>query len=276
MSQQMTMFQRVRTTPAAPPRQLPGCTLIYQPAGRAREYAALALNVYSGCDHGCIYCYAPSATRRSAEQFYQSATRPDFLTRLEKEAAKYRAAGVGGRVLMSFTCDPYQHLDEQSKITRRAIQILHRGGLNVTILTKGGRRALRDLDLMTAHDAFATTMTFLDPVASRRWEPNAALPDDRIAAIAEFHAAGVPTWVSLEPVIDPAASLAIVPRLAPITDVFKVGKLNYRPEARDIDWRAFAHEVVGALESLGYRRSADPDDLQSGDYYLKRDLAAFL
>mgnify|MGYP001557876463 FL=1 len=31
-------------------------SLIYEPAGRAREYAALACNVYRGCDHACVYC----------------------------------------------------------------------------------------------------------------------------------------------------------------------------------------------------------------------------
>jgi hypothetical protein len=43
--------------------------LIYEPAGRAREYAALACNIYRGCDHACEYCYAPAATRRDRAAF---------------------------------------------------------------------------------------------------------------------------------------------------------------------------------------------------------------
>jgi len=31
--------------------------LIYKPKGRAREYAKLALNLYSQCGHGCTYCW---------------------------------------------------------------------------------------------------------------------------------------------------------------------------------------------------------------------------
>jgi len=31
--------------------------IIYEPKGAAREYAELALNVYRGCVHRCIYCY---------------------------------------------------------------------------------------------------------------------------------------------------------------------------------------------------------------------------
>ena len=30
---------------------------IYEPKGRAREYAARALNLYKGCPHNCAYCF---------------------------------------------------------------------------------------------------------------------------------------------------------------------------------------------------------------------------
>ena len=33
---------------------------IYEPKGRAGEYAQLAVNLWRGCPHGCTYpCYAP-------------------------------------------------------------------------------------------------------------------------------------------------------------------------------------------------------------------------
>ena len=254
-----------------------GCTLIYTPKGRAREYAALACNVYRGCDHQCVYCYAPSATRRSRDDFAKSEVRHmAFRARLETEARKYRNAGVHGQVLLSFTCDPYQHLDVEEQITRSAIQILHRHGLNIQILTKGGSRALRDLDLLTDKDAFATTLTCLTDTASREWEPFAALPSDRISTIQKFHAAGIPTWVSLEPVLVPTSALDIIRLTSPFVDLFKVGKLNYHPLAQQIDWSNFADCATRLLKSLGYQRNTDPDTLQSGQFYVKRDLAAYL
>jgi len=258
------------------PASVKGCTLIYTPRGRAREYAALACNVYRGCDHQCIYCYAPSATQRNRDDFAISSTRKDFLRKLEKEATKYQAAGITGRVLLSFTCDPYQHLDVREQITRRTIQILHRHDLNVEVLTKGGSRALRDLDLFTPEDAFATTLTCLTDTASREWEPYAALPNDRIETIKRFHQAGIPTWVSLEPVLSPPASLEIIRQTHSFVDLFKVGKLNYYSMAQGIDWHQFAHAAIALLTSLGYKRNADPDTLQSGQFYVKRDLARHL
>ena len=263
MTNQLTMFdqQPHPTKPAS----VKGCTLIYEPKGRAREYAALACNVYRGCDHQCTYCYAPSATRRSPQDFARSTLRAGaFRARLETEARKYRNAGITGQVLLSFTCDPYQHLDTEERVTRSAIQILHRHDLQVQILTKGGKRALRDLDLFTPADAFASTLTLLDEAESRKWEPRAATPADRIETIERFHQAGIPTWVSLEPVLDPAVALEIICLTHPFVDLFKVGKLHYHPLAQTIDWRQFANDAIELLKSLGK------------DYYIKKDLARYL
>ena len=43
--------------------------IIYEPKGRAREYSPLAANLYRGCGHGCIYCYAPAVTFTAREVF---------------------------------------------------------------------------------------------------------------------------------------------------------------------------------------------------------------
>ena len=34
--------------------------IIYEPKGKALEYAPLACNLYKGCPHGCRYCYGPT------------------------------------------------------------------------------------------------------------------------------------------------------------------------------------------------------------------------
>ena len=275
-----TLFQ-IRKPTAHSPQPTAG-NLIYEPAGRAREYAALACNIYRGCDHGCVYCYAPAATRRTRAAFTCSEPRgADFLKRLEKEAGQ-RDASITPPILLCFTCDPYQVLDTRLRLTREAIKILHGHGHAVHILTKGGTRALRDLDLLAGNrslppaanpasdfgrgsdgNAFATTLTVLDD-RWREWEPGAASPMDRLEAMRAYHAAGVATWVSLEPVLDPEAALSIIRETYPYVDLFKVGRLNYHPLAATIDWRAFGLAAIALLESLGKR------------YYIKRDLAACL
>jgi DNA repair photolyase len=184
--------------------------------------------------------------------------RKDILKKLERDARVLRDKGETERILMCFTCDPYPPEEMEWGITREALKILKGHGLAVQVLTKGGTRALRDLDLFTEKDAFATTLTLWGK-ESRKWEPGAAMPGDRVRAIMAFYQAGIPTWVSLEPVIDPDASLNWIRSLYPYVDLFKVGKLNYidrlpqdlRAEVENIDWAKFAVDVVTLLDRIG-------------------------
>lgn len=255
---QLSMFDD--PAPAAPRKPYTG-KIIYETKGKAREYRELAANLYTGCDHGCLYCWAPLVLQRNREQFHTDVrVRTDVLKGLAKDAAGYAAAGETRQVMLCFTCDPYYAHENEHQTTRQAIQIIHRAGLHVCVLTKGGTRALRDLDLFTPADSFATTLTSLDAGVSRQWEPNAATPDDRLNALASFYNRGIPTWVSLEPVIDPETTKEIIRKSAEFVDEFKVGVLNYHPKAKEIDWRRFGFEVVELLDGLGKK------------YYLKDDL----
>jgi DNA repair photolyase len=224
-------------------------SIIYEPAGRAREYAPLAANLYKGCGHACVYCYAAAATRTDRQKFIGDPhPRYKALSELQKDAGKRR--GDKTPVLLSFTTDPFQPIEMDHGITREAIKILHANGIPVQILTKGGMRAARDFDLLGQEpgDAFATTLTLLDPAQSLEWEPGAALPDDRIMAIKLAHAHGIKTWVSLEPVIDPAQSLEIIRRTFSFVDLYKVGVLNYHPRAKEIDWKQFGLDAIALLK----------------------------
>lgn len=246
--------------------------VIYEPRGRAGEYAPLAVNLYRGCSHGCVYCYAPEATFIDREDFKNATPRPGIIARLSKDTSKAAADKATGNVLLCFTCDPYQPLDEIHQITRRAIQILHARHFNVTILTKGGWRAERDFDLLRLGDEFATTLTFLDEAKSLQWEPGAASPKERILTLMRAKTLGIKTWVSLEPVIDPGATLQIIKRTHAFVDLYKVGTLNnaeklpprYMPQVAFIDWPKFAKNVVATLKEYGC------------EYYIKKDLRRYL
>lgn len=117
-------------------------SIIYEPKGRALEYAPLAANLYRGCGHSCSYCYAPAALRMKRDEFYGNPQpRAGVLEQLEKDARKL--AGDARPVLLCFTCDPYQPINDEHQLTRRAIEILNGEGLAVHILTKRGRAAER-------------------------------------------------------------------------------------------------------------------------------------
>lgn len=248
--------------------------MIYEASGRAREYFELAANLYTGCEHGCVYCYGADVLHVPRAEFYRRAVPRQngdgALASLAKDAERMNARGDDRHVLLSFVTDPYQQADVEFKLTRRAIEELHRYGIPVAILTKGGFRATRDFDLLGPADLFGTTLTFMDPRRSRSWEPGAALPIDRMKSLEDAHARGIGTWVSLEPVIDPGETLQLIEATAAFVDHYKVGTLNYAkrlPREFNIprvDWRAFARSAMLLLNSLGKA------------YYIKKDLARYL
>jgi DNA repair photolyase len=239
-------------------------SVIYEPRGRAREYAPLALNLYRGCLNGCRYCFAPTATFTKRGRFHDPAyirPRPEILAALEEQAR--RMAGDQRQILLSFTSDPYQPLEKEARITRRALEILMAHHLTVTILTKGGGWGLdrdRDLLSMTPGNAWGVTLTHDDPLVSFKWEPKAALPLNRIGSLYFAKKFGLKTWVSFEPVIDPEAAYRLLEAPHEFVDLYKVGKLNYHPLAREIDWQRFKGEMEERLTRFGK------------PYYLERDL----
>lgn len=239
--------------------------VIYQPKGRAAEYCHWACNIYRGCEHGCRYCYVPAIMRSSLDSFSVMAEpRKDILEKLEQDAAYQSNNGLDENILLSFTSDAYQPIEQKIGITRKALEILAKYGLKVTVLTKGGSRALRDIDLYQDGWEFASTLTFIDDYDSLIWEKGAALPKDRINTLKEFHGHGIYTWVSLEPVIDVEQTLELIDITHEFVDKYKVGKLNYRDEARSIDWASFGKQAVEKLRGYGK------------DYYLKNDLRMYL
>ena len=98
--------------------------IIYVPRGRALEYAPLAVSLYRGCSHGCVYCFAPASLRTEREKFLHVEPRKDALRKLEMDCKELVMTGDTREILMSFTTDPYQQLEEEHGLTRSAIQIL--------------------------------------------------------------------------------------------------------------------------------------------------------
>jgi DNA repair photolyase len=237
--------------------------VIYTPAGRAREYSPLAANLFSGCSHGCKYCFAPNCLQVDRQNFYDNPKGRDMIIEKLQSDCK-QLAGTKDPVLLCFVCDPYQPLDEELQLTRKALGLFKLYDIPFQILTKGGHRAERDFDLYKPGDAFATTLTFMDPVKSLYYEPHAALPEDRIETIQKAHALGIETWVSFEPVLNDQEVYKLLDATHEFVDLYKVGKVSRFTPDVEIDWDRFAYEIVNRLERLGKK------------YYIKDDLKKHL
>ena len=241
--------------------------LIYPPVGSARSDAALAVNVYSGCSHGCLYCYAPAATFVKRDKFFTvcDARKGSFLQELRCEAMQRMRKRQGGHVLLSFTSDPYQEIDLEFNHTRRVLEILHSSGHSFVTLTKGGRRSLRNLDLyIPGIDEFGTTMTVTTEELRQWWEPGSDTFEGRCEALKEFNSAGIYTWISLEPVLYVDEVKRIIETTREYVDHYRIGRLNRHQHAKTIDWYKFA---------AGVTRQCLDNDIP---YFIKKELLPFL
>jgi len=178
-------------------------------------------------------------------------SRTDIVTRLKASATDRQRKGKAGDVLLCFVCDPYQPLESMHGITRAAIQILHDTGHTVTILTKAGQLPRRDFDLLGGGDSFAVTLTCWTPQDQAYWEANAGSTPERIDLLKEAHDRGIYTWASFEPVIYPYQTLLLIETVWPWIREAKIGKLNYHPYAKQVDWAKFVEDVTRLLDKLG-------------------------
>ena len=219
-------------------------SLIYEPKGKAREYSPLALNIYSGgCDHGCNYCYC-----QKFERGWNLEPRRRDLSGLTKEAVRAKR-----QVLLSFVSDPYNKFDEQHQDTRGCLEILKAARCSTAILTKGGTRCLRDMDVFQGWPdnrvKVGATLTFTENASIDHYEVGSAYFANRLEALRILHESGIKTWVSIEPVIDPAQSLEAIHQSLPYVDAYKVGKLNHAES--QTDWQAFCMSAVEMIRSAG-------------------------
>jgi DNA repair photolyase len=239
---------------------------IYEPKGRAFEYAKLAVNLYRGCYHRCEYCFVPNMLRMSREKWLkrcQDATPvPDILTLVERDAKRY--VGTRKRVLLCFTSDPYQPIAIKSGITSATLELLIRYDIPFVVLTKAGSVAAKDFGKYRPCDRYAVTLSFITSDSADQWEPFAVPPAWRIASLEMAKHSGIKTWLSMEPVIYPGEALDVIDATQHCVDLFKIGKWNHDARAKEIDWRAFALEAIRRCERLGK------------PYYIKHDLRAFL
>ena len=239
--------------------------VVYEPKGRTREYAELACNLYLGCTHGCRYCYAPACMHTTGEKWHATAApRQKVMELFEKDASKLR--GDPRRILFSFLSDPYQPLERKEHLTRQALGLVHKYGLKSQILTKGCVDLIEDdIEIMKkANTHLGITLSFVNDEKRQEWEPNASSVNDRLAILKSAHKAGIFTWVSLEPVIDPVEALAVIRKAHNYVRFWKVGKLNHMKEYEQIvNWRKFLYDAETLLKKYGAK------------YYIKNDLRAF-
>jgi len=242
---------------------------IYQPSGAAREYSPLALNYIKGCDHGCVYCYVPKMMKRFDAGYVHSNVYMKEENALLKELAasfkKFRFSEK--QVFLSFLTDPYSHFNNDTKLTRRVLEMLLENSIPVSILSKGGNNILQDLDIIKAFGKniqVGGSLTFTNETDSLKWEKNSSIPTERFETLKTLHENGIRTWASMEPVIYPEQSLEIMELTSGYVDGYKIGKLNHFPRHEEkFDWTKFLNDSISVMRK------------NDKTFYIKNDLSLF-
>ncbi len=167
-----------------------------------------SLNPYRGCFHGCAYCYA-----RPTHEYWGFGAGTDFDSKIivKRDApallrkAFEKASWRGELVVFSGNTDCYQPVEASLELTRACLEVCAEYRNPVGIITKG-LLVLRDLELLKQlqQEGWVRvyfSIPFADDEMARLVEPHAPSSGKRFDAMARLSQAGIPTGISISPVI---------------------------------------------------------------------------
>lgn len=160
------------------------------------------MNLYRGCQHGCIYCDSRSDCYHMDHLFEDIEVKENSLVLLEDALRRKRRPCMIGTGSMS---DPYMPLERELRYTRRALELIEKHGFGATLITKS-TQVLDDLDLFKrihkqAKCVIQMTLTTSDETLCRIIEPNVSTTKERIKALKTLRDNGIPTVVWLTPIL---------------------------------------------------------------------------
>jgi DNA repair photolyase len=183
------------------------------------------INPYTGCQHGCTYCYARFMKRFTGHkepwgEFVDvKINAPELLARQIQKLQP-------GRVWVSGVCDSYQPVENTYELTKKCLEILIRHDWPVTVQTKSSL-VLRDIQLLSASDKIEVgiSVTTGDEGIRQLFEPNVPSIQERIKALEELHNTGIRTFAMIAPLLPKAEELATM--LRGKVDYVLIDRMNY-------------------------------------------------
>jgi len=187
------------------------------------------INPYTGCQHGCIYCYAEFMIRFTGHKGDKWGQFLDIKTfDFDKiKPQKY----TGKKILLSSVTDPYLPLEKKYQNTRKILEKLIGTTAEISILTKS-KLVVRDIDLFKKFENIQVGISIntLDNEFARIIERVASKPTERLEAIKKVSEAGIQTYVFISPFFPEITNFkAIIEDAVDYTNNFSFENLNFRP-----------------------------------------------
>lgn len=187
--------------------------------------ADYSVNPYSGCAHGCKYCYASFMKRFTNHpepwgEFIDVKHWPEI-----KNPQKY----AGKELFIGSVTDPYQPLEETCGRTRALLEQMLGYGCTVSIATKSDL-VLRDLDLIKTFPNARVSWSINTLDDTFRADMDSAVSiERRLAAMKAFHDAGVRTTCFISPIFPGITDVpAIIRRVKDQCNLVWLENLNLR------------------------------------------------
>lgn len=159
------------------------------------------MNIYKGCNHGCIYCDSRSDCYH-IDNFDKIRVKDNAVSIIEEELRKKRKTGIVATGAMS---DPYNYLEKDLKLTRQALELINKYHYGITIATKSDL-IIRVRDILSKIKEHSPTLckitiTTADDTLCKIIEPNVSLSSERFSAVKALSEQGIFTGVLLMPVL---------------------------------------------------------------------------
>ena len=157
-----------------------------------------SLNPYTGCQHGCVYCYVPNILRVTRSDWGQWVeVKTNIPTVLAKEL-KTKKPGVVG---LSTVTDPYQPIEKDRRLTRYCLEQLVKADFPVCIQTKSSL-IQRDVDIIQklSNAEVMISIGTLNDSLRKIMEPHSSAIQQRIDTLHTCSNAGITTKVFFGPI----------------------------------------------------------------------------
>jgi len=189
-----------------------------------KEWAPISANICSGCENNCRYCYA----KYMAIRFNQVTEDEWANTRIRQKDVDKNWGKRDG--VIGF---PTSHDILPSNINECIIVLskILKAGNQVVIVSKPRLdlmiRLSQSIKDYKGQVLFRFTIGAMDNMKLFFWEPNAPIYEERKASLIYIKNMGFRTSVSVEPMLDPPATVELINDLMPcITEDLWIGTMN--------------------------------------------------
>jgi DNA repair photolyase len=158
---------------------------------------AWSLNPYAGCHHACTYCYVPNTISAERKRWGNYVLVKRNLLRLLRDELDRKQPRT---VYLSTGTDPYQPIEAERELTRKALRLLSRHDWPVEVLTRSPT-VLRDLDVLEDIDHLRVGMSVptLDDDVREILEPAAPSIEARLDTLSHLSRAGLTVFANYAP-----------------------------------------------------------------------------